>query len=79
MQGKENNAVQHFIKEVVSNLDKANAILILGSGDTRYELQNAINKSKTMDGVWIENRASAKMPIRAIEIEMEKHFNLHFK
>ena len=75
----ENNAVQHFIKEVVSNLDKANAILILGSGDTRYELQNAINKSKKMNGVWIENRASAKMPIRAIEIEMEKHFNLHFK
>lgn len=79
MQGKQNNSVQHFIKEVVSNLDQANAILILGSGDTRYELQNAINKSKTMNGVWIENKASAKMPIRAIETEMEKHFNLHFK
>lgn len=79
LQGRENNAIHHFIKEVISNLDHANAILILGSGNTRYELQNAINKSKTMNGVWIENKASAKMPIKAIETEMEKHFNLHFK
>jgi hypothetical protein len=79
IQGKQNNSVHHFIKEVVSNFDHANAILILGSGDTRFELQNAINKSKSMNGVWVENRASAKLPIRSIETEMEKHFNLHFK
>lgn len=79
MQGKQNNSIHHFIKEVVSNLDHANAILILGSGDTRFELQNAINKSKTMNGVWIENKAYPKVPIRTIETEMEKHFNFHFK
>lgn len=79
LQEKQNNSVHHFIKEVVSNLDHANAILILGSGDTRFELQNAIDKSKSMNGVWVENRASPKLPIRSIETEMEKHFNLHFK
>ena len=79
LQGKQNNTLHHFIKEVVSNLDHANAILILGSGDTRFELQNAINKSKTMNGVWIENKAYPKVPIRTIETEMEKHFNFHFK
>jgi hypothetical protein len=64
---------------VVSNLDHANAILILGSGDTRFELQNAIDKSKSMNGVWVENKASPRIPIRAIETEMERHFNFHFK
>ncbi|MFN4977944.1 MAG: hypothetical protein ACK5F9_08520 [Bacteroidota bacterium] len=79
LQEKQNNSVHHFIKEVVSNLDHANAILILGSGDTRFELQNAIDKSKSMNGVWVENKPSPKIPIRKIETEMEKHFNLHFK
>lgn len=79
LQGKENNTLHHYIKEVVSYLDDANGILILGSGDTRFELLNAIQKSKTMNGVWVENKASPKISIRAIESEMEKHFNLHFK
>ena len=79
MQGRENNSIQNYIKEVVSNLDKANAILILGSGETRFDLQNAIHKSKTMNGVWVENRASSKISIRALETEMEKHFNLHLQ
>lgn len=79
LQERENNSIQHYIKEVVSNLDHANAILILGSGDTRFELQNAIHKSKTMNGVWVENKPSPKISIRAMETEMEKHFNLHLQ
>jgi len=79
LQARENHSMGHYIKEVLSNLDDANAILILGSGDTRFELLNAIQKSKTMNGAWIENKASPKISIRAIETEMEKHFNLHLK
>jgi hypothetical protein len=58
-------------------LENANAILILGSADTRFELQNAIEKNKQMNSVWIENRAEAKLDRRGLELEMEKHFNLH--
>lgn len=79
MQARENNSIQHYIKEVVSNLDKANAILILGSGDARFELQHAINKSKSLNGVWVENKASPKISVRALENEMEKHFNMHLQ
>ena len=76
MQARENNHLNKFIKTIVSELDHANAILILGSGDARFELQNAINKSKSMNGVWVENRASSKLSRRELELETEKHFNL---
>ncbi|MFN6373775.1 MAG: hypothetical protein ACK4YD_01285 [Chitinophagia bacterium] len=76
MQARENNHLQKFIKAVVSQLDHANAIFILGSGDARFELQNAINKSKTMNGVWIENKPSVKLSRRELELETEKHYNL---
>jgi hypothetical protein len=76
MQARENNHLNKFIKAIVSELDHANAILILGSGDARFELQNAIHKSKTLNGVWIENRPSAKLSKRELEMETEKHYNL---
>jgi hypothetical protein len=76
-QERENNGIQQFVKKVVSALENANAILILGSADTRFELQNAIEKNKQMNSVWIENRAEAKLDRRGLELEMEKHFNLH--
>jgi hypothetical protein len=76
-QERENNSIQQFVKKVVSALENANAILILGSADTRFELQNAIEKNKQMNSVWVENRAEAKLDRRGLELEMEKHFNLH--
>ncbi|MEY2648365.1 MAG: hypothetical protein RLZZ45_639 [Bacteroidota bacterium] len=76
MQARENNHLNKFIKAIVAELDHANAILILGSGDARFELQNAIHKSKTLNGVWIENRASSKLSRRELEMETEKHYNL---
>ena len=76
MQARENNHLNKFIKAIVSELDHANAILILGSGDARFELQHAIHKSKTLNGVWIENRASSKLSRRELEMETEKHYNL---
>jgi hypothetical protein len=76
-QAKENNEMRKFILKVVDALEHANAILILGSADTRFELQNTIEKNKQMTGAWIENRAEMKMDKRGLESEMEKHFNLH--
>lgn len=76
MQARENNHLQKFIKAVVAQLDHANAIFILGSGDTRFELQNAINKSKSLNGVWVENKPSVKLSRRELEMETEKHYNL---
>ncbi|MFM1963034.1 MAG: hypothetical protein RLZZ172_1879, partial [Bacteroidota bacterium] len=37
-----------------------------------------IEKSKTMHNTWIENRPEVKLDRRGLELEMEKHFNLHF-
>lgn len=76
MQARENNHLNKFMKAIVSHLDHANAILILGSGDARFELQNTINKSKTMNGVWIENKPSVKLSRKELEIETEKHYSL---
>lgn len=76
-QQRDNNYHQKFLKKVISNLSGVNALLILGSGDTRFELQNAIEKSKLLQGVWIENKACKKLTERELEIETEAHFNFH--
>jgi hypothetical protein len=67
------------MKAIVSQLEHANAILILGSGDARFELQNTIHKSKSLNGVWIENKPSVKLSRRELEIETEKHYNLYLQ
>jgi hypothetical protein len=77
MQEKENNQVQQFLKKVIDQLQHAKEILILGSGDTRYELQNAIEKCKMLQGVPVKNRAFRKITKRELELEMEKEFSLH--
>jgi len=77
MQEKENNHVQQFLKNVVAEIQHAKEILILGSGDTRYELQNAIEKNKLLQGIPLKNRAFRKITKRELELEMEKEFSLH--
>ena len=77
MQEKENNHVQQFLKKVIDQIHQAKEILILGSGDTRYELQNIIEKSKTLQEVPLKNRALRKINKRELELEMEKEFSLH--
>jgi hypothetical protein len=77
-QEKENNYMKKFVTKVVDCLQNANAVLILGSADTRFELQNAIDKRKTMHDTWIENKPEEKLDRRGLELEIEKHFNLHF-
>jgi len=76
-QEKENNHVQQFLKKVMAEFHQAKEILILGSGDTRYELQNGIEKSKAFNGVKISNRACRKITKRELEVEMEKEYHLH--
>ncbi len=77
MQEKENNHVQQFLKNVVAEIQHAKEILILGSGDTRYELQNVIEKNKLLQGIPLKNRAFRKITKRELELEMEKEFSLH--
>jgi hypothetical protein len=77
MQEKENNHVQQFLKKVIDQLQHTKEILILGSGDTRYELQNAIEKNKLLQGIPLKNRAFRKITKRELELEMEKEFSLH--
>jgi len=77
MQEKENNHVQQFLKNVMAEIQHAKEILILGSGDTRYELQNAIEKNKLLQGIPLKNRAFRKITKRELELEMEKEFSLH--
>lgn len=76
-QEKEHNHVQQFLKKVLAEFQEAKEILILGSGDTRYELQNAIEKSKAMNGVKVSNRACKKITKRELELEMDREYNLH--
>ena len=77
MQERENNYITEYVMKVVNELKEPNAILILGAGETRYELLNLLNKSKNIHDVWIENRASKPLSKRDLALEMEKHFNLH--
>ena len=76
-QKRNNNYITEYVMKVANEIKDANAILILGSGETRFELHNLLNKRKNNHGVWIENRASKKIDKRGLALEMEKHFNLH--
>jgi len=76
-QERTNNYITEYVTKVANEIKEANAILILGSGETRFELQNLLNKRKNNHSAWIENRASKKLNKRGLELEMEKHFNLH--
>lgn len=75
-QERVNNSVHKFTKKIVGELKDSNAILIMGSGDTRFELQNEINKSKLLNGVWVENKACKKLSQRELELEAKKHFSI---
>lgn len=76
-QERENNYITEYVMRVVNELKAPNAILILGAGETRYELLHLLNKSKKNHDIWIENRASKPLSKRDLAIEMENHFNLH--
>lgn len=76
-QERKNNYISEYIMKVANEIKDANAVLILGSGETRFELQHLLNKRKNNHGIWIENKPSKKLDKRGLALEMEKHFNLH--
>jgi hypothetical protein len=63
--------------KVANEIKEVNAVLILGSGETRFELENLLLKRKNNHSSWIENKPYKKLNKRGLELEMEKHFNLH--
>ncbi len=76
-QERENNNITEYVMKVANEIKEVNAVLILGSGETRFELENLLLKRKNNHSSWIENKPYKKLNKRGLELEMEKHFNLH--
>ena len=47
-QERQNNYITEYVMKVANEIKEANAILILGSGETRFELENLLKKRKTL-------------------------------
>ena len=60
-QGHENHHFHAFLKTVVEKIRNVESIRILGPGDARFELQHAIEKEKTLQGIPVTNSAADKM------------------
>lgn len=76
-QGRQFEHRQKYLRLVAAEIKDADALLIIGSGDVRHELQNMLEKEKSLHGLVIENRAGKKMDRRELVLEMEKHFDIH--
>ncbi len=74
-QHRENEHLLKFVKEVADKVRYAHIIYILGSGDTRYLLQNEIESNKELRDFSITNSAFRKVDRREFEIETEKLFH----
>ena len=73
-QRKSTREFQSFIKEVVRSLDRVNAILVMGPGNARHELENEVGRRKSLEGVWLVNRPADKMTIPQLRAEVLEHF-----
>jgi hypothetical protein len=60
-QAHENHQFQAFLKTVVHTFRDVDSIRILGPGDARFELQNLIEKDKTLQGIPVTTEAADKM------------------
>ncbi|MBP7931412.1 MAG: hypothetical protein KAZ11_02115 [Chitinophagaceae bacterium] len=76
-QERQNNHITEYVMKVADEIKEVNAVLIMGSGETRHELENLLLKRKDNQNAWIENKPYKKLNKRGLELEMEKHFNLH--
>jgi hypothetical protein len=74
-QNRDNEHVKKFIKEVAHKVRYAHTIHIMGSGGTRFELQNEIENQKELANVIITNSACKKLSRREFELEAEKLFS----
>ena len=71
-QERENNHFKSFLKSIVSKLEKPESILILGPGDARFELQNLIEKEKTLSGIPVETKAADKMTMPMLKAALQE-------
>lgn len=74
-QNRENEHLRKFVKEVAAKIRYAQAIYILGSGDTRHLLQNEIEGNKELRDYSLTNSAFRKLDRREFELETEKLFH----
>jgi hypothetical protein len=74
-QNRENEHLRKFVKEVAAKVRYAQAIYILGSGDTRHLLQNEIESNKELREYSLTNSAFRKLDRREFELETEKLFH----
>jgi hypothetical protein len=74
-QNKQNNDYRKFLKEVVAYLQKVDGILIMGPSDGRHELQNEIQRKKSLANVWLENRPADKMSASELKVAVREHFS----
>lgn len=75
-QHKEENDFHGFLKNIVSKLNQPDGLLIMGPGDARHELQNAVEKEKSLKGLNLENRPADKMNEYELTAAMKEYFHL---
>jgi hypothetical protein len=75
-QHKEENDFHGFLKDIVAKLNRPEGLLILGPGDARHELQNAVEKEKSFQGLILENRPADKMTDFELTAAMKEYFHL---
>ena len=75
-QHKEENDFHGFLKEIVAKLNRPEGLLILGPGDARHELQNEVEKEKSLHGLVMENRPADKMTDFELTAAMKEYFHL---
>jgi hypothetical protein len=75
-QHKEENDFHGFLKDIVSKLKRPEGLLILGPGDARHELQNEVEKEKSLHGLVLENRPADKMNEFELTAAMKEYFHL---
>lgn len=75
-QHKEENDFHGFLKEIVAKLERPEGLLILGPGDARHELQNEVEKEKSLKGLNLENRPADKMNEFELTAAMKEYFHM---
>jgi hypothetical protein len=75
-QFKKEHHFQKFLDGLVDQLDHPDSILILGPGDARFELENTLQRSKSMKHIHIENRPADKMLSHELRAALQEMLSL---
>jgi hypothetical protein len=74
-QNRGHEHIKKFIKEVAHKVRYAHTVHIMGSGETRFALQNEIESQKDLANIIITNSACKKLTRQEFEMEAEKLFS----